>query len=286
MWISIARIILRNRIALLIAIGLFTVFLAWKGKDAKMSYEYAQMLPDSDTTNLEHDYFKDIFGEGANVFVIGLKDPDFFQVDKFNDWQSLGNRIENVYGITEVLSVGKAVNIKAKHSSKEFITRKVFPDTVHSQYELDSLAEVLQNLPFYKNLLYTDSTHTYLMAISLGNEVLNTKKRLDVVDTIHYISKRFAEKYNVSLEYSGLPYVRTEVSKKIKAELAMFMVLAFIVTAIILYLFFRSFKVVFFSLLVVAIGAVWSFGLLKLFNFEITISNRDDTTLIDCDRGS
>jgi predicted RND superfamily exporter protein len=271
MWISIARIILRNRIALLIAIGLFTVFLAWKGKDAKMSYEYAQMLPDSDTTNLEHDYFKDIFGEGANVFVIGLKDPDFFQVDKFNDWQSLGNRIENVYGITEVLSVGKAVNIKAKHSSKEFITRKVFPDTVHSQYELDSLAEVLQNLPFYKNLLYTDSTHTYLMAISLGNEVLNTKKRLDVVDTIHYISKRFAEKYNVSLEYSGLPYVRTEVSKKIKAELAMFMVLAFIVTAIILYLFFRSFKVVFFSLLVVAIGAVWSFGLLKLFNFEITI---------------
>lgn len=271
MWISIARIILRNRVALLVIIALLTGFLAWKGKDAKMSYEYAQMLPESDTTNKEHEYFKNIFGEGANVFVIGLKDTDFFQVQKFNDWQNLSNQIESIEGITEVLSIGKAVNIQANHSSRKFITKKVFPDTVTSQYEMDSLADILRTLPFYKNLLYADTSHTYLMAISLGKEVLNTKKRLDVVDTIHNISKSFAKKYNVTLEYSGLPYVRTEVSKKIKAELAMFMVLAFVVTAIILYLFFRSLKVVFFSLLVVAIGAVWSFGLLKIFNFEITI---------------
>lgn len=271
MWISIARIILRNRTTLLIIIAVFTAFLAWKGKDAKMSYEYAQMLPESDTTNLEHLYFKKIFGEGANVFVIGLKDPDFFKVEKFNDWQALGDKIDNINGITEVLSVGKAINIKAKHSTKEFISKKVFPDTVTSQYELDSLVGVFRQLPFYRNLLYTDSTHTYLMAVSLGKDILNTKKRLDVVDSIHHEAKRFAEKYNVSLEYSGLPYVRTEISKKIKSELVMFMILAFIVTAVILYLFFRSLKVVFFSLLVVAIGAVWSFGLLKIFNFEITI---------------
>jgi len=271
MWIRIARIILRNRTTLLVIIALFTGFLAWKGKDAKMSYEYAQMLPESDTTNLEHLYFKDIFGEGANVFVIGVKDPDFFQLEKFNAWQSLGDEIEDIYGITEVLSVGKVVNIKAKHSSRQFITKKVFPDTVQTQEELDSLAEVFKSLPFYKGLLYNDTSHTYLMAVSLGKEVLNTKLRLDVVDSIHHEANKFAEKYNVSLEYSGLPYVRTEISKKIKAELAMFMVLAFIVTAVILYLFFRSLKVVFFSLLVVAIGAVWSFGLLKLFNFEITI---------------
>lgn len=271
MWVNIARIILRNRVAFLIAIALFTAFMAYKGKDAKMTYEYAQMLPHDDTTNQEHLYFKDIFGEGANVFIIGVQDSAFFELNKFNDWQKLSRGVKNITGITEVVSVGQVVNIKASRREQKFVSKRVFPDTIKSQQQLDSLAQELHKLPFYKNLMYVDSTHTYLMAITLGQEVLNSKERVTIVDSIHAQAKKFAKKYDLPLEYSGLPYVRTEISKKIKAELGMFVILAFIVTAIILYLFFRSFKVVFFSLLVVAIGAVWSFGFLALFNFEITI---------------
>ncbi len=271
MWVNIARIILRNRVAFLIAIALFTAFMAYKGKDAKMTYKYAQMLPHDDTTNQEHLYFKEIFGEGANVFIIGVQDSAFFQLDKFNDWQKLSNKVKNISGITEVVSVGQVVNIKASRREQKFVSKRVFPDTVKSQHQLDSLSQELNKLPFYKNLMYVDSTHTYLMAITLGQEVLNSKRRVAIVDSIHNQAEIFAKKYDLPLEYSGLPYVRTEISKKIKGELGMFVILAFIVTAIILYLFFRSFKVVFFSLLVVAIGAVWSFGFLALFNFEITI---------------
>lgn len=271
MWISIARIILRNRIAFLVGIGLLTALMIYKGREAKMSYQYAQMLPENDTTNLEHLHFKDIFGEGANIFVIGIRDSSFFQLDKFNNWCQMSKEISEIEGITKVLSVADLITIKASHSERTFLTSKVFPDKISTQQELDSLSNILNTLPFYKNVVYNDSSKTYLMAVTLGKDVLNTEKRLDIVDSIHQKANVFAQKYNVELEYSGLPYVRTEISKKIKNELAMFMVLAFIVTAIILYLFFRSFKVVFFSLLVVAIGAVWSFGLISMFGFEITI---------------
>lgn len=271
MWISIARIILRNRVAFLIGIGLLTLLMVYKGRDAKMSYSYAQMLPKSDTTNLEYLYFRGVFGEGANVFVIGIQDSTFFKLSKFNDWHKMSKDIANVNGITKVFSVADLITLKADHSKRTFVSSKIFPDTIYSQPELDSLVSILSTLPFYKNVVYNDNSKTYLMAVTLSKDVLNTEERLDIVDSIHARAKVFAELHNVELEYSGLPYVRTEISKKIKNELGMFMVLAFLVTALILYLFFRSLKVVFFSLLVVAIGAVWSFGLLSLFGFEITI---------------
>jgi predicted RND superfamily exporter protein len=271
MWVSIARIILRNRIAFLIAITLLSGFMIWTGKDVRMSYKYAQMLPSNDSANIDNEYFKEIFGEGANIFVIGVKDTTFFNVDKFNNWQHLTRDIKKIEGVEKVLSAGNATRLIANHRDKKFESFTVFPDTVKTQHELDSLAEVFKSLPFYKNLLYNPESETYLLAVTLTKEVLNTEKRLDIVDEIHSQADEFGQKHHLKLEYSGLPFVRTEISKKIKRELGMFMLLAFLVTALILYLFFRSFKVVFFSLLVVAIGAVWSFGLLALFNFEITI---------------
>ena len=46
---------------------------------------------------------------------------------------------------------------------------------------------------------------------------------------------------------------------------------ALLVTAIIFFFFFRSFRATFITLLVVLIGVVWAFGFIGLFGFEITV---------------
>lgn len=53
--------------------------------------------------------------------------------------------------------------------------------------------------------------------------------------------------------------------------MTLFMILALIVTAIILMLFFRSFLPVIFSLAVVFIGVIWSVGILVLFGYHISV---------------
>ena len=59
--------------------------------------------------------------------------------------------------------------------------------------------------------------------------------------------------------------------KKIKINLMIiFVFLALIVTSILLFLFFRSFKVVLISIVVVIVGVVWSMGVISLFGYEIT----------------
>ncbi len=271
MWTRFAGIILRYRIGILSFIILITAFMAYKAFDARMAYTYAQMLPESDTTFVEHLYFKQVFGEEANMFAIGVKDPDFYTKDRFNAYSKLTQEIRSQYGITDVLSVGQVVNPYRNDSLQIFEFKKLFPSEVQTQEELDSLTNIFKSLSFYDGLVYNNAENVFLFAVTLDKNLLNTKERIGIIDNVHKIADDFAEKHNIELSYSGLPYIRTEISKKIKEEIKLFIALAFIVTATVLFLFFRSFKAVFFSLLIVGIGVVWTFGTLGLLNYEITI---------------
>jgi predicted RND superfamily exporter protein len=58
---------------------------------------------------------------------------------------------------------------------------------------------------------------------------------------------------------------------KVSHEMTLFLILAILVTAIILWVFFRSGSVVFFSLIITAVGVLWSMGIMHLFGYKITI---------------
>jgi predicted RND superfamily exporter protein len=75
-----------------------------------------------------------------------------------------------------------------------------------------------------------------------------------------------------------MPYVRTKNAENIKSEISTFVILALIITSIIFFLFFRSYRATFISLFVVMIGVVWTVGILGLFiintpagDFEISV---------------
>ncbi|HON19436.1 MAG TPA: efflux RND transporter permease subunit, partial [Salinivirgaceae bacterium] len=194
-----------------------------------------------------------------------------------NLYDRLGVRLELVqeikqqYGITEVVSVGQLVNLVRNDSIRKFEFQKIFPQRVTSQSELDSLYQVLRGLPFYVGLVYNDTAHVYPIAVTMDKNLLNISERISIINNVHRIAQKYSDELNIKFYYSGLPYIRTEISKKIKAELGMFVFLAFLVTGLILYLFFHSLKAVFFSLFIVGIGVLWSVGFMGLFNFEITV---------------
>ncbi|MFW5754024.1 MAG: efflux RND transporter permease subunit, partial [Marinilabiliaceae bacterium] len=60
-------------------------------------------------------------------------------------------------------------------------------------------------------------------------------------------------------------------AQMIKKELNMFIWLALGIAALIIFLFFRSFKVVIFSMLVVGMAVIWALGILGMTGFKITI---------------
>ena len=94
---------------------------------------------------------------------------------------------------------------------------------------------------------------------------------MELINNIKKAGDEYSSRSNNELHYSGLPYIRVTTAEMIKKELNMFIFLALGVTAVIMFLFFRSFKVVMFSILVVGIAVIWALGTQALFGYKITI---------------
>ncbi len=271
MWKLFSGLLLRNKLVFTVAVLLLTVFMGYKAYKMELSYEFAKILPENDSTFIEYQNFKKMFGEDGNVMVIGFQDRNLFQADKFSDWQVLSTKIKEIKGIKDVLSLPTIYQMFRNDTLEKFDFRPLIKEPVRSQTEADSIKAQVLNLPFYEGLVFNKESYATLMAITFAKKDLDSKRRLEIVDEIDALTKTFSSKHKIELHYSGMPYIRSQLMRKVSQEMTLFLVLAVIVTAIILWMFFRTFSSVVFSIIVVAIGVVWSIGIMELFGYKITI---------------
>lgn len=271
MWLRVSRIILRNKIILLVILAAITVFLGYHARKVEMSYEHSQLLPKKDKAFEEYQRFVDIFGEEGNLIIIGVHDTAFFRFDHFARWQRLTRELEKIEGVEDLLSVSNTYNLVKNTDEHRFEVQRIFPDTIRNQEELDTYAEVFRQLPFYHKTVYNADSDVYLLAITVNKDKMESKEREQMVRAIQIACQRFEKEEKVKLHYSGLPFIRVINSIKIKKELYMFSALALFICIMVLFFFFRSFKAVFFPVLIVIIGVIWAMGMLSLFGFKITL---------------
>lgn len=285
MWIRFSTLVLRNRFAIIITLILATAFMGYKMQFVQMSYEMSQMLPATDSTFIEFEQFKERFeGDSSSVLVVGVKDPSLFELKNFNAWYDLTRELEDVKvsvalpegeeerpAVKKVLSVTNVFNLYKNSTEKAFELHPLFPEKPESQEELDSTLGGFYSLPFYSGYLYNDSTGATLIAVSLDREILDSKDRKQLIEEIKKDVEKFQELTGIEVHYSGLPYIRANSTSKVVDEVKLFILLAALVTATILLIFFRSFKAMFFSMLLVLTGVVWALGITVLFGFKITL---------------
>ena len=87
-WGTTARLILRNRIGIVIVLAIATYLFGLQWDKMRFTYTEANLLPDHHEVNLEYKAFLEIFGEEGNLIVLGVNDSTVFTVDKFNAWNS------------------------------------------------------------------------------------------------------------------------------------------------------------------------------------------------------
>ena len=271
MWQTIARIILRNRIAILIAIGVITVAMGFMATQVKIRYDFAALLPTTDSTLINYKAFKQQFGEDGDVLVIGLEQPELFTETRYKAWYELGEEIGNLEGIDEVLSAARCYHLVRNDSLKRFDFKMLSAGLPASQAELDSIKQEIIDLKFYDNLLWDDETGIAVMAITMNAKVLDSKKRVGLTNLIINTGKKYEDRLGANLRYSGMPYIRSLLAKVVESEMFLFIVYAILVTAFIMFAFFRSFKVVMVAMAVVAIGSLWSIGFIGIMGFRLSI---------------
>lgn len=271
MWIKVSGIILRNKISLLSILAAITLFFGYHARKVEMSYTYASLLPKKDQAFKDYQKFVEVFGEEGNLIIVGIQDSAFFQLEKFRAWTDLCSGLSELEGVEDLLSISNTYDLCKNTKEKKFEIKKIFPDTLNSQEELDQYTEKFMSLPFYRDLIYNSSTDAYLLAITVNKDKMKTKERERMVLSVEKMCRIFEKEQGVKLHYSGLPYIRVVNAIKIKKELYLFSVLALLICIVVLFIFFRSFKAVFFPVLIVLTGVVWSLGMLHLFGYKITI---------------
>ncbi|MEI7490604.1 MAG: MMPL family transporter [Bacteroidota bacterium] len=271
MWNFLVRIILRNRIVILLAIALITAFMAYKALFVQIQYKNQSILPNTDTTFRVYQKFIKQFGEDGSVMFIGMVEPELFKLQNYNSVFDLSDSLSRIKGVEGIVSVTRIFNLVKNDSLRKFVFVPISPKKPASQAELDSIHKLILSLPFYEHLLYNRTTSAYLFALTLDKNLIHSKARLKLVNNIKGIVDRFGKRSNIEVHYSGLPYIQTLIAKKLQDEMKFFVILTLLIAAFFLFIFFRSFKAVIFPMLVIIISVAWALGFMALFDYRITM---------------
>ncbi len=272
-WGKVGRIILRNRILILLGIASITVFLGFQWKNMQFSTSEANLLPDDHPLNIAYEDFLEKFGEEGNTIAFAIKDSLFYEVENFNRWNRLSKQLAAFPEVDFVVSIDNLKELIRDKEEKQFILRPFIEQTPLNNTEVDSLTQYLfNNLPFYDNLLYNKETGTIRTLVYLDKDIVNTSVRKDfILKDLHTLITDFEKETKMDVRVSGMPYIRTMNTQNIIDEIGIFIAAALIVTSLIFFFFFRSIRATLISMCVVLIGVMWAFGILGLLKYEITV---------------
>lgn len=242
--------------------------MGYRATQVELSYEFTSAVPKDNEAYKVYQAFREKFGEDGNTLVIGLQTESFFDSAFYAAYGDLVSEVQAMEGIQTVLSVPGAIQLVRDEENRKL---KVVGLPSDSSADAALAREEFSRLPFYQGLLWNPESRTYLMAVRLDPQVLNSKGRNGLVESIESRAQAFGQHWDLEMHYSGLPFIRTKMATQVQDEMILFLVLSLVFTATILALFFRSFTAVLASMLVVSIGVIWSMGIMSILGYKITL---------------
>ncbi len=271
MWYKTGRFIVRYRLSLLVGLAVITGFMSYMASKVTLSYDFNRAIPTDNVKFQEFMSFRQHFGNDGNTMVLGIATDQFYTVKLFNQLGNLQKELKKTGGVLSIISIPETVTLHKNDSLQKLEAVKIFHYPYTSQAQLDSDKIIFENLPFYRGLLYNPVNQSYLMALQLDKDSVDSKSRTDLIDHILIPIRNFEKTSGYNLVISGMPYIRTITGTRIKNEMKWFLTGSFLLSAITLFIFFRSISATIMSLLVVGMGVVWSVATIVLLGYKITL---------------
>ena len=271
MWQALGKAVLKYRKVFITIMVLLTAFLGYHASKVQMSYDFSRAIPTDHPKYLAYLDFKKTFGEDGNLLTIGFTTDSFFTTEKFSKLQAFQKQLKEINGVEDILSIPGAVTLKKNDSSGKLDALKIFDEHSTNQAVLDSQKNIFLSLPFYRGLLYNRETNAFLIGVRINSTILGTKAREKTIGAIEEASEAFRASTGYDIHLSGLPLIRTNVAVRIAKEMQFFLLGSILLSALILYIFFRSFSNTLLSLTVVIIGVVYSLATIQMLGYKITL---------------
>lgn len=271
MWQVIANIILRNRFIILGAVTLLTVFFGYHAfSGLKLDNKYGILLPKNADAKIDYDQFKEMFGEDGGALIIGIETDSLYTEENFLKWKELGDSILKIEGVESVISEATLITISNNEEDQKFEAHPVFSDITFKEKSIDSIKAEVKNNPLFRGLLYSEDDRVSLMTVGVDESFITDQKKADVILEIEAIVDSYKENFGQA-RYAGMPHLRVVIGKQVMSEMYIFIAFLVFVTSLLIFLFFRSWRVVFVCMLVVTVAVIWSIGTIGVLDYNLTI---------------
>jgi predicted RND superfamily exporter protein len=271
MWNNLASLILRNRLIISTIIIIITVILGYFAvTKLKVDNRYGNTLPKDSPVQIDYLRFKEQFGEDGSTLVVAINSNSLHTERNFKKWLELTEKIKRFKGVENVISEATLFTIKNNLDAQKFEVNPIFTDTTFQKKSIDSIKKEIRVNPLYRKMLYNDENKVSLMLIGMNEKCLADKKSNKVVFEIEKLVESHSP-YFGKPHFAGLPHMRVVIGKRIVNEMYIFLGLSVLASSLLLFVFFRSVRVVMQCNLVVFVSVIWALGSIALFGFQISI---------------
>ncbi len=227
---------------------------------------FKNYMDKSDPTVQAMDRAEDRYGS-QDLFMIAVEnDGGIFNTATLTKISQMQAEFEEIAGVDEVTSPLNAQVITGTEK-----TLNVGPAAPNE--EVPATAEAMD--AYRTRVMASNTVRDYIIASNGKAAVISIKLKLNADDVVAAKEVvKIVEKYNTApdnIYITGLPYMNLVLTQSMGKDLKILLPLVILVIIAVLYFSFWSLRGVILPLLVVSLSAVWTLGLMGMFNVPITI---------------
>ncbi len=95
-WNRVASFALRQRLWILVVLGVVTAFMASRIPDIRMQYVFGGLLPKNDPTHIAYERFQERFGSEGSVMLVGVETAALRTPEGLQAWHDLACDIDQI----------------------------------------------------------------------------------------------------------------------------------------------------------------------------------------------
>jgi len=253
----------------LLIIAFITFFLIIQLFFLKFDFTIENLFPENDKEVEEYYNFRDEFGREDNIISLTYTCDDPFLLKNFLLTQKLTKRLSKIDGIYSVLSISN-LGIELD------ILETNLNDKNLSQKQIEVLKNYILDSPIFVNNLISEDGTIASIILEVDETLNNHPGRLKIMKDIQNI----INDSNWEWYEAGIPVLRTKYVQYMIGDFIKFFPPVTIILLLVLYMMFKSIKIVLLPILTVFISVVWILGLMSIFNFSINIITYIVPTLV------
>lgn len=260
-WTRITDWIIDHAWLILLVIAATTVFLGWWATKVQTDHQPGHFLASDSEVVQNFERLSKLFDPSQDVLYLVFPESEPADPAFLSRLDSLTRWIEAQYGVSSVLSLSNAPYVVRQADSLRILRLydKEVPDAL--------LAQRISDQQYVKGLLVSRDGRAPAAIVRIERAFNDTPERIELVKEIQRVSGELVG----PVALAGFPYVRSMYGERVTREAPLFTFLALAISLVMLYVTFRARRAVTMPTLVVALGIVWTVGLVALMQHRLNI---------------